>query len=191
MSTALLVIDFINDIVHPKGKLARYPDRIINSQVISHANCAIAHARKKSLPILFVKVGFHPGYLECPKHSPLFGAAPTRGALLLGSWGTQFHEDLDAKESDFVLTKHRVSTFYATDLEAVLRAQNIQTLVLAGVATNMAIEHTARDGHDRDYRIVVLADACQTMTDSAHEASLETMRRFTEVTDAQSWSRDH
>lgn len=187
MSAALLVIDFINDIVHPQGKLARYSERIVQNKIISHANQAIAHARKNNLLIIFVKVGFHPGYPECPKQSPLFGAAAVHQALLLNSWGTQFHEELHAKETDLILVKHRVSSFYATPLEALLRAQKIQSLILTGVATNMAIEHTARDGHDRDYEVTVISDACETINDEMHKASLETMSRFAKVTNIQSW----
>lgn len=185
MTSALLVIDFINDIVHPKGKITRCAERIIKNKVITRANQAIAHARKKSWPIIFVKVGFHTGYLECPKHSPLFGLAPAHEALLLNSWGTEFHEDLDIKPMDMKMIKHRVSCFYATPLEAILHAQAINTLLLIGVATNMTIEHTARDAHDRDYAVIVIQDACETASKEAHEAALENLGRIAQVIDTE------
>jgi nicotinamidase-related amidase len=181
MHTALLVIDFINDISDPKGKIARSAERIEKNRVIDRANEAIAMARKKGWLLLFFKVGFHPGYPECPPNSPLFGAAPKHGALLLGSWGTDFHEDLDVQKTDLVLVKHRVNCFYATPLEAILRAKNIQTIVLAGTATNMAIEHTARDAHDRDYTVVVLKDCCETASEEAQIASLESLSRIAQI----------
>lgn len=183
MTTALLVIDLINDIAHPKGKIARSAERIAANNVIGHTNQVIGYARKKSWPIIFVKVGFHAGYLECPKNSPVFGAAPKGGALLLGSWGTEFHEDLDVLPTDTVLIKPRVSCFYATALDAFLSALNVDTLVLTGVATNMTIEHTARDAHDRDYSVMIVKDCCETASQEAHLSSLESLSRIAQITD--------
>ncbi|HEY2811381.1 MAG TPA: cysteine hydrolase [Rhabdochlamydiaceae bacterium] len=180
-SSALIVLDFINDIAHLKGKIARSAERIEKNQVIQKANQAIAHARKKHYFLIFVKVGFHPGYLECPKESPLFGAAEQQGALLLGAWGTEFHEKLDFRETDLVVIKHRVNAFYSTPLEAILRARHIQHLLVTGTATNMAVEHAAREAHDRDYLVTILQDACETATEEAHRAALENMRRFCKV----------
>lgn len=179
--TALLVIDFINDIAHIQGKIARSAERIEKNHVMEHANQAIAFAREKNYLLIFVKVGFHPGYPDCPKHSPLFGAAAQHGALLLGSWGTEFHEKLHVKTSDLVVVKHRVNAFYCTPLEAILRAQGVQTLVLSGTATNMTVEHTAREAHDRDYSVHILQDACETATEEAHKAALDSMSRFCKI----------
>lgn len=53
---------------------------------------------------------------------------------------------------DAVVVKHRISPFYATGLEAVLRAQRVERLVIAGVSSTWAVQAAARDAHDRDYR---------------------------------------
>ena len=73
MKTALLVLDFINDIVHPDGKIAASAGYIKKHQVISHANEVITFSRENKIPIAFVKVGFNFGYPECPENSPLLG----------------------------------------------------------------------------------------------------------------------
>lgn len=190
MTTALLIIDFINDIAHLKGKIARSAERIEKNKVIAKANQAMTYAREQNWQLILVKVGFHPGYPDCPKHSPLFGAAPTHGALLLGTWGTEFHEHLHVQPTDLVVVKHRVSCFYATHLEAILRAQIINRLVLSGTATNMAIEHTARDAHDRDYGVVVLQDACEAASEEAHKAALESMSRFSKIVSTEQFLSD-
>ncbi len=182
-TTALLVIDFINDIAHPKGKIARSAERIRANHTLEHTNQVIHHGRKKNWLILFVKVGFHPGYAECPKTSPLFGPAAVHGALTLGTWGTDFHESLAVQKNDIVLVKHRVSCFYATPLETYLRANQITHLVLTGTATNMAIEHTARDAHDRDYSVIVVQDACESASEEAHRAALGSMGRIAKILD--------
>lgn len=182
--SALLVIDLINDIVHPQGKIARSASRVAQNQVIAHTNQAITHARTQGWLLIFVKVGFRKEYIDCPKDSPLFGAALTHGALLLDTWGTAWHEQLAVKEDDLIIIKPRVSCFYATPLEALLRAQNIKTLALTGVATDMAIEHTARDAHDRDYQVIIVKNCCETARAEAHAASLTTMSRFANVLEA-------
>ena len=84
MKTVLLVMDLINDIAHPKGKIARSSGYIEKHQVIDKANRLIKWARGKDIPIGFVTLGFSKGYPECPKHSPIFGKAIENQALQLG-----------------------------------------------------------------------------------------------------------
>jgi nicotinamidase-related amidase len=176
--TALLVIDFINDIVHSDGKIAGSAAYIKKYKVIEHANKAIAAAREQKIPIFFVKVGFSSNYLECPMHSPLFRRAKEFKALQLNSWGTEFHETLNFQSSDNVIVKHRVSAFYATDLETYLRANQIQKLYLCGVSTDMTIQTTAREAHDRDYKVAVIKDACGAMTEELHENTIKSLERI-------------
>ena len=177
MKTLLLTLDFIHDIVHPNGKVARSAPYIAEHNVITHANQAITQARKAGHLIAHVKVGFSPSYVECPRQSPVFGKAPEFGALQLGTWGTEFHEDLAIEPTDKVIVKHRVSALYNTDLETMLRANQIEQVRLCGVATNMAVETTARELHDRDYQVEILADACGTVNREMHEAALASLAR--------------
>lgn len=182
MKTALLVIDFINDIVHPDGKISGSAAYIKEHQVIENVNRAIHFARKNNIPIVFVKVGFNLNYLECPENSPIFSHAKKQQALKLNTWGTEFHEALDKQLHDLVIIKHRVSVFYSTSLEAYLRANQIQTLLIAGVSTDMAVQTTARDAHDRDYKVIIVADACGAASKEAHENALKLLQRLTVVT---------
>lgn len=185
MSTALIALDFINDIVHPDSPMAGAAAQVAERSVIENANTALTHARANDWFVVLVKVGFGPGYAECPKHSPLFGAAKDNGVLQLGTWGTEFHEALDAApanaEREFVVEKPRVNAFYATPLEAVLRANAIDTLFLCGVSTSWAVQSAARDGHDRDYRIRVIEDACATDDIEDHKASIRQLSRISEI----------
>ncbi|RJS91195.1 isochorismatase family cysteine hydrolase [Salinisphaera sp. Q1T1-3] len=188
MTTALIALDFINDIVHPDSPMADAAPHIAERNVIGNANSALAHARANDWLVVLVKVGFGPGYTECPAHSPLFGAAKHNGVLQLGSWGTEFHEQLDATpanaEREYVLEKPRVNAFYATPLEAVLRANAIDTLFLCGVSTTWAVQAAARDGHDRDYRIRVIEDACAAAEADDHAASIAQLSRIADIVSA-------
>src|SRR5689334_21718484 len=122
MKPCLLVMDFINEIVHEKGKAPSCAAYVKEHNVIAKANQAIQIARDKAGLIIFVKVGFSPEYYELPKTSPIFSGAQAKNAFKIGEWGTEFHEALDYKKSDAMLIKPRVSAFYATPLEAILRA---------------------------------------------------------------------
>ena len=182
MKTALLVLDFINDIVHPDGKIAASAGYVKKHQVISHANAVITFSRENNIPSAFVKVGFNFGYPECPENSPLFGRAKEFQALQLNTWGTEFHEALDVKPEDLVIIKHRVSAFYSTSLEAFLRANQTQNLILIGVSTDMAIQSTAREAHDRDYKVNIISDACGAASLEIHESALKLLQRIAVIT---------
>ncbi|MCF6764663.1 cysteine hydrolase [Thiotrichales bacterium 19S3-7] len=180
-NTLVLTLDYINDIVNENGKIARYADRITTYQVLENANKVLKWARDNSMAIAHVKVGFSPNYLECPKNSPMFSKSAEFGALKLGTWGCDFDKRLNVEENDFVIIKHRVSAFYNTDLGVLLSALKIEKIIMLGVATNYAIDHSARDAHDRDYEVVVVTDASQAHSDQAHEASLESIGRFSQL----------
>lgn len=179
--TALLVIDFINDIVHPQGKIAAAAEFVATQHVIEAANKAIAIARKKNDLILFVKVGFSANYIECPDTSPIFTKAKEIQALQLESWGAEFHEKLNITLEDKVIIKHRVSAFYATTLDAILSAKNITRLLITGVSTNMTVAGTSRDAHDRDYPVTILHDACGTTNAEIQKNTLELLSKIAEI----------
>ena len=65
-----------------------------------------------------------------------------------------------------------------TSLEAFLSANEIKKLILIGVSTDMAVQSTARDGHDRDYQIIIIPDACAAGNEELHETSIRTMQRI-------------
>jgi nicotinamidase-related amidase len=156
MNTAFIGLDYIHDIMVAGGKVARCAEHASQRGVIAAANRAIAESRRRGWLVAQVKVGFAPSYVEQPKDSPLFGRAHEFGALDLSGPGTDFHPELDVRPEDAIVIKPRVSAFYATSLEAVLRAHRIERLILAGVSSTWAVQAAARDAHDRDYQVLVL-----------------------------------
>lgn len=182
--TVLILLDFINEIVDEKGKLAGmgYPAHVKQRNVLENVNEAIAKARKKGVPIIFVRLGFSLDYREWPEASPLFGTAKQYGALQLGTWATEIHPTITKTDSDFVVTKHRVSAFYSTPLEAILRKLKVDTVILGGVATDLAVQTTAREAHDRDYNVIVLEDCCAAGSPDDHKNTLKMLATIAKIT---------
>ncbi|GLQ87793.1 cysteine hydrolase family protein [Dyella flagellata] len=181
MSTAFIGIDYIVDIMHPDGKIARSAAHAAQRDIIGKANRALAIAQSKGWLRVLVKIGFSPNYLEQPKHSPMFGRAAQVGALKLGAHGTEFHPGLKISGDHLVIVKPRVSAFYATPLEAALRANGVQRLVIAGVSSSWAVQAAARDAHDRDYEVCIVEEACAAGDESEHQASMKLMSTIARI----------
>lgn len=175
-----LVLDMMNDLVHadgPNGKAA-YGEQVRGRKVIENTRRAIDKARAAAVPVGFVRVGFSPDYRECPPNSPIFSGAKKNGIFKLGTWGTETHPDLGQQPGDFDIVKHRVSPFYATSLEAILRAQGVKRIYCSGISTNAVVQATVREGHDRDYEIVVIEDACCGLSTEEHDNAIGGLKRF-------------
>lgn len=182
MKTAVVLIDYIYDIMHPKGKISRSAQHASQRNIIAKANHFLKFARKTELLIIHVRVGFSPSYVEQPKESPMFGRVHEFEALNLRTIGSSFHVDLDIKNEEMVIVKPRISAFYGTPLEATLRANSIKHLVLLGVSSTWAIQSTARDAHDRDYKVTILEDACADNEENMHQESMRTLQSIATVT---------
>ncbi|MGQ4001612.1 isochorismatase family cysteine hydrolase [Francisellaceae bacterium CB300] len=181
-NTILIVADFINEIVDEKGAFgAHNVKRIEDDGTMQKANQLIAWARKENIKIAHVKVGFSKDYNECSKVSLMFKQAPEYGVLKLDTWATEFHPQMDVQDHDIIITKHRVSALYGTNLEVILRANEISKVIICGVSTSFVVESTVRELHDRDYRVTVIADACNAATQEAHDASLQNLERIAEI----------
>ncbi|AXA34078.1 cysteine hydrolase family protein [Francisella adeliensis] len=183
MNKIVIIADFINEIVDDKGAFgAHNAQRIKDNKTIEKANQLIAWARKENIKIAHVKVGFSKNYNECSKISPMFKQAPEYKVLELHTWATDFHKDMDVQANDIIITKHRVSALYGTNLEVILRSNDISEVIICGVSTSFVVESTVRELHDRDYEVTVIADACNAATQEAHKASLENLARIARVT---------
>lgn len=180
-TTALIVIDLENDLIHPEGKLPLSAKMVIEAKVIDKANSAIHWARQHDVLVIFVRVGFSKNYVECPTVSPLFSYVQKTQALQLNTWGTEFAKNLDVRDDDIILTKHRVSAFYATSLQAILTARRIQQVMLCGVSTDFAIQTTAREAHDRDYYVSIVQDACAANSIDEHHNTIQLLEKFSTI----------
>lgn len=181
-TSILLVMDMINDLVGETGAGATtYVPLMRERKVIERTRDAIAAARRAGVLVGYVRVGFSPDYRECPAASPVFSRARQNGLFKLGTPGTAVHPVLAPAEGDFDIVKHRVSPFYGTSLEPILRARGVERLFLSGVSTNGVVHTGAREAHDRDYECVVLEDCCAGATPEEHERALFCLGRFATI----------
>jgi nicotinamidase-related amidase len=158
-NTALLVMDMQSSI------LMSLPDP---SQVVSSVAKAIAHARSKKILVIYVVVGFRPGFPEISDNNKGFSAAKSRFASIKPEDFLKIHPDVAPAEGEVTTIKRRVCAFTGSDLEVVLRAGGIQHIVLTGVATSGVVLSTTREAADKDYRITILADGCADGDEEVH-----------------------
>ncbi len=184
---ALLVLDMMNEIVRADGAWAEmgygYGPQAEERDVVPKTVRAVEKARAAGIPVIYVTVGFSASYAEWPSDSPVFTEEGKQAGLLqLGTWGQEIQEALAPRENEVLVTKKRVSPFYATFLEVLLRTQGTEELLLCGVATDHVVMATARDGHDRDFRIKVLEDCCAAASQERHEAAIVVLDGVAEIT---------
>ena len=172
--TALLAMEFENDIVHPDGafKDFGFAKMVSETNVLDKSAQLLAAGRSAGITIIYVSVKFRPGYPERPANAGLWQGLHGATALVEGTWGSEIHEKLTPQAGEPIVTKRGVSAFTASDLDQILRTKRIGTLILAGVATNFVVEGTARQACDLGYDTIVVGDCCASVSQEAHDASL-------------------
>jgi nicotinamidase-related amidase len=186
MKSIYLILDMQNDLVHVDGPNGKSPmgEQVRSRRVLENTAVALKKARDAGIAVGFVRVGFSPDYHECPKSSPVFSGAPKAGLFKLGAFGTEIHPSLVQQPGDVQVTKHRVSPFYSTTLMAQLRAAGIERIYCSGVSTQAVVQATVRDGHDRDFDMVLLEDCCCAHSEEEHRNSMGSVARFCRVTNS-------
>jgi ureidoacrylate peracid hydrolase len=180
---ALIVVDVQNDFCHPEGAAGK---RGRDLSQIGPATERLAHllgeARRVGLPVIFIRTEHGPwtdseSWLGRNKTEPE-QRVPT---CVEGTWGCDFYA-VAPQPGERVVIKHRYSAFRGTDLDLILRARGIRTVLICGVATNVCVETSAREAYMHDYEIVFLADCSAAYSQAEHDATLYNMaQHFGEV----------
>jgi nicotinamidase-related amidase len=166
--SALLLMDFQPAI------LAAVPD---GEQALERAHDALAWARKHNVQVAHVRVALAEGdRATIPAQNKTFAAAAAQGWLNDGLPHAETHESLTAAthENDILVRKVRISAFASdTDLRALLREKDIDTLILAGLSTSGVVLTTLRQAADDDFRLFVLHDATADPDADVHQVLTE------------------
>src|ERR1700690_917321 len=143
-SAALLVMDY------QVGALTRSMTAAQSADAIARVPGLIATARDAGMMVIHVVVAFRPGHPELSPRNPVFSAVKANGMMVAGSEGAAIHPAAAAREGEPSVVKHRISPFVGTDLETLLRANGIDTLVLASVHTRRDALSAVRSGGGLD-----------------------------------------
>ena len=192
-TTAVIVVDMQNDFGHERGMFARAGIDITPIQtVVAPTKAVLTAARNAGAKVVYLKMEFDrdlssAGLPDRPnriKHRFLRVGermtAPdgTEGRILVrDTWNTQILDELRPEPEDLIVSKHRYSGFYETNLDERLRNLGAAYLVFTGCTTSVCVESTMRDAMFRDYYCLLLADCTAECIGAAlprsnHDASL-------------------
>jgi nicotinamidase-related amidase len=168
------------------GILGMLPD---SKTIIASVARAIANARAKKIPVVYVTVGFRQGAPEVSMNNKSFSGGKERFASVNMGEFTRIHPDLAPQDGEVSVMKRRVSAFTGSDLEVVLRAFGIQHVVLSGIATSGVVLSTTREAADKDYRITILSDGCADGDEEVHRVlTTKVFPRQADVLTIEEWS---
>jgi nicotinamidase-related amidase len=166
-NSALLLMDFqgfvLDNFLTPAAAV----------EVVSKATRLLEAARAAEMMVIHIIVAFRPGYPEISPRNKLFLRLKDSGLLAPGSDGMQIHPALTPRDSEPIVAKHRIGSFTGTDLERLLRARGIDTLIVAGVTTAGVVLSTVRQAFDLDYEILIVNDGCADPDEQVHAVVIE------------------
>lgn len=173
--TVLAIIDAQRDFLHPEGWYARSGVEITHMRrVIEPTQRLLAAARRAAVPVVWTRHGYKDG----SDGGPFMQLRPflRDGGLRQGTWGYELLDDLDVQKTDWFVEKARLSAFFNTNLELVLRALSAETVLITGVLTNQCVAATSKDAMFRDFKPIVVEECTGTTLPHLHDPALEMIR---------------
>ena len=175
-TSALVLVEFQRDWLDPRGTLRQLvsePDAMDEAGRRSEA--ALAAARQSGMRVVHVGLRLTPGYSELGRsYYGVRGIQPLVQPFREGTPGVEWAPAFTPRPGEFETSgRTGISAFAGSNLDAYLRNNGIDTIYIAGFATEVCYESTIRDGHDLGYHVVALSDATASFTRAARDASLK------------------
>lgn len=172
--TAIIVVDVQNDFCHPDGVSAgRGSDVTAAVEMVPRLQLLLNEARQAGTMVVFIQTT-HDETVDSDVWNTRLGDVDSpayRPNCRTGTWGAEFYE-VEPQPGEPVVIKHRYSAFSGTDLEMTLRTAGIDSLLLTGVATNVCVESTLREGLFREFNVALVEDCCAAYEPGQHEATV-------------------
>jgi nicotinamidase-related amidase len=181
-TTALILIDMQRDFLEPDGFGELLGNDVsLLARVVEPLGAVLAMARTENLMIVHTREGHRPDLTDCPPsklargHLDVgIGSPGPKGRILVrGEYGHDIVDELAPLPGEVVLDKPGKGSFYATDLELMLRNQGIKSLIVTGVTTEVCVHTTVREANDRGFECLVLEDCCGSYFPEFHRVALE------------------
>ncbi|MEV5646015.1 cysteine hydrolase [Streptomyces flaveolus] len=177
--SALLVMDVQRDVVAIADDGSGYLPRLRR---------AIDGARAAGITVIYVAMSLRPGDPEVSPRNKVMANVVRAGLFTEGAPGTEIHDDIAPRPGDVVVTKRRGSAFSGSDLDLVLRARGIDSLVLTGIATSAVVLSTLWRAVDLDFGLTVLADACLDTDPEVHRMLVDKLfPQWADVVAVEDW----
>jgi len=172
---ALIIQDMQNDAIGEGGAFASSgaPQHCREQNAVANIISLADRCRARGIPVIHVWFLVEPGAVGLTLNAPLFEGVLHNNAVVRGTWGAAPVAGLERQAGDLLVEKMRMSAWEGTNLETILKAHRRDTVIVTGAWTNMSIEHTARTGADKGYRMIVPEDCCATMNAEWHRASID------------------
>jgi nicotinamidase-related amidase len=164
-TAALLIMDVQNGVVE---RFPEHADTLLGTLVE-----AVAAARAARLPVVYVRVAFRDGAPEVSPNNQIFVRLAGSSTMSEADPSTEVHPAVAPQPGDVVVTKRRVSAFSGSDLDVVLRSRQVDSLVLAGIATSGVVLSTLREAADLDFKLIVLRDGCADADPEVHRVLMD------------------
>ncbi|HSQ89095.1 isochorismatase family cysteine hydrolase [Romboutsia sp.] len=170
----IVVIDMLNDFVGEKAPL-RCPG---GEEIIPNLQKLFAWVRERNAKGLDDVQLIHIQEAH-RKNDADFRVRPVHAVK--GTWGSDFIKELYPQGEEYTIPKRRHSAFAHTDLDLYLREENLDTVVVTGVWTNVCVRSTASDALYNAYKVITLSDGVHSKNDEMHEAGLRDLSIFTKL----------
>jgi nicotinamidase-related amidase len=178
--TALVLVHMVKgvagDVDTPFNQLFRR--RAEETGIISAQQRLLDRFRTAEAKVLYTAVTYQQGLPGVRPNSPLWRTLFDCVCLMEGTPAVEVIDDVAPRPEEPVVRGQAANGFDRTELDTILRLAGVDNLVLAGIATDVAVESTARGASDLGYRTIVVSDACTADSDEAHARSLKVIKRW-------------
>jgi nicotinamidase-related amidase len=178
--TALVVVHMVKGVAGnvdtPFNRLFRR--RAEETGVINTQLRLLDEFRRAKAKVIYTAVTYQQGLPGVSPNSPLWRTLFDCVCLMEGTPAVELLDELDRRPDEPVVRGQGSNGFDRTVLDSVLRVAGVDCVVLAGIATDVAVESTARAASDLGYRTIVVSDACTADTDDAHARALDVIRKW-------------